>query len=162
MFSLCPSTQNSGQEAIFHWNICCGSILSLVQFFFLFFFVFLGVVMYDNEFETKEIKIWTKYKIEPQYIHAFSRSLVMKIWTNIKKGKWLSKRKVNKICKTKSCSLEKRHGIFTFLKQVEASARKARGREMTKQKTPKSWHHLVHTTLPTWLPLHTLFRLNLN
>ena len=51
----------------------------------------------------------------------------MKIWTNIKKGKWLSKRKVNKICKTKSCSLEKRHEIFTFLKQVEASARKAQG-----------------------------------
>ena len=51
----------------------------------------------------------------------------MKIWTNINKGKWLSKRKVNKICKTKSCSLEKRHGIFTFLKQVEASARKAQG-----------------------------------
>ena len=51
----------------------------------------------------------------------------MKLLTNIKKEKLLSKRKVNKICKTKSCSLEKRHGIFTFLKQVEASARKAQG-----------------------------------
>ena len=34
--------------------VCCGSILSLVQIFFSFF---LGVVMYDNEFETKEKKI---------------------------------------------------------------------------------------------------------
>ena len=25
--------------------------------------------MYDNEFETKENKIWTKDKIEPQQIH---------------------------------------------------------------------------------------------
>ena len=25
--------------------------------------------MYDNEFETKENKIWTKDKIEPQHIH---------------------------------------------------------------------------------------------
>ena len=26
--------------------------------------------MYDNEFETKEIKIWTKDKTEPQHIHV--------------------------------------------------------------------------------------------
>ena len=25
--------------------------------------------MYDNEFETKENRIWTKDKIEPQYVH---------------------------------------------------------------------------------------------
>ena len=27
--------------------------------------------MYDNEFETKENKIWTKDKIEPQHTHVF-------------------------------------------------------------------------------------------
>ena len=32
------------------------------------FLLFLGVVLYDNEFETKENKIWTKDKIEPQHI----------------------------------------------------------------------------------------------
>ena len=29
--------------------------------------------MYDNEFETKEIKIWTKDKIEPQYMYVNNR-----------------------------------------------------------------------------------------
>ena len=43
---------------------CCGSILS--QFYFP---LFLSIVMYDNEFETKENKIWTKDKIEPQHIY---------------------------------------------------------------------------------------------
>ena len=33
------------------------------------FFVFLGIVIYDNEFEPKENKIWTKDKIEPQHTH---------------------------------------------------------------------------------------------
>ena len=28
--------------------------------------------MYDNEFETKENKIWTKDKIDPQHIHHLS------------------------------------------------------------------------------------------
>ena len=32
------------------------------------FFWFLGMVMYDNEFETKEYKIQTKDKIEPQHM----------------------------------------------------------------------------------------------
>ena len=27
------------------------------------------MVMYNNEFKTKENKIWTKDKIEPQHIH---------------------------------------------------------------------------------------------
>ena len=27
--------------------------------------------MYDNKFETKENKIWTKDKIEPQHRHSF-------------------------------------------------------------------------------------------
>ena len=34
--------------------ICCGSILSLVQIIFSFV---LSIVMYDNDFETKENKI---------------------------------------------------------------------------------------------------------
>ena len=29
--------------------------------------------MYDNEFETKENKIWTKDKIEAQHMHDFER-----------------------------------------------------------------------------------------
>ena len=28
--------------------------------------------MYDYKFETKESKIWTKDKIEPQYIHGWN------------------------------------------------------------------------------------------
>ena len=30
----------------------------------------MGIVIYDNEFETKENRIWTKDKIEPQHIHT--------------------------------------------------------------------------------------------
>ena len=44
----------------------------VVQFYpwFKFYFpLFLGMVMYDNEFETMENKIWTKEKIVPQHIH---------------------------------------------------------------------------------------------
>ena len=37
--------------------VCCGLILSLVQFFRLFVCLFLGMAMYDNEFEKKENKI---------------------------------------------------------------------------------------------------------
>ena len=40
-------------------------IYVVVQFYFL---LFLGILMYDNEFETKENKIWTKDKIEPQHL----------------------------------------------------------------------------------------------
>ena len=29
--------------------------------------------MYDNEFETKENKIWTKDEIEPQHIHLIHK-----------------------------------------------------------------------------------------
>ena len=39
------------------------------------FLLFLGVVLYDNEFETKENKIWTKDKIEPQHIHQKSHAI---------------------------------------------------------------------------------------
>ena len=60
--------------------ICCDSMLSLVQMRALllglaksihYFLLFLGIVMYDNEFETKENKIWTKDKIEPQHICTY-------------------------------------------------------------------------------------------
>ena len=34
-----------------------------------YFPLFLGMVIYDNEFETKENKIWTKDKIEPQQVN---------------------------------------------------------------------------------------------
>ena len=61
--------------------ICCDSMLSLVQMwapllglakFIYYFLLFLGIVMYDNEFETKENKIWTKDKIELQHIMYIS------------------------------------------------------------------------------------------
>ena len=32
--------------------------------------------MYDNEFETKENKIWTKDKIEPQHMHDYERVVI--------------------------------------------------------------------------------------
>ena len=44
------------------------SNLSLVQILFSFF---LGIVMYDYKFETKENKIWTKDKIESKHRHSF-------------------------------------------------------------------------------------------
>ena len=49
----------------------------VVQFYpwFKFYFpLFLGMVMYDNEFKTKENKIRTKDKIEPQHIHASNKT----------------------------------------------------------------------------------------
>ena len=46
--------------------------MSLMWFNFIlgsnFVFLFLGIVMYDNEFETKENQIWTMDKIEPQHL----------------------------------------------------------------------------------------------
>jgi len=46
---------------------CCGSILSLVQF--LFSFVPFFMLLYDNEYETRENKNWTRDKIELQHTH---------------------------------------------------------------------------------------------
>ena len=44
----------------------------MVQFYpwfnFFVFFLFLGMVMFDNEFETRGNKIYTKDEIEPQRI----------------------------------------------------------------------------------------------
>ena len=48
-----------------NWCICCRSVLSLVQFLFSFV---LFVLIYDNEYETKETKNWTKDKIGLQHI----------------------------------------------------------------------------------------------
>ena len=50
-----------------------GMVYVVIQFYPWFkfsFLLFLGIVMYDNEFETRENKIWTKDKIEPQQIHV--------------------------------------------------------------------------------------------
>ena len=44
----------------------------MIQFYiwFKFYFLsFLGMVLYDNDFETKENKIETKDKFEPQHIY---------------------------------------------------------------------------------------------
>ena len=52
----------------------------LVQFYswFKFYFpLFLGMVLYDNEFKTKENKIWTKDKIEPQHTCTIMTSYVL-------------------------------------------------------------------------------------
>ena len=56
-------------------------IYVVVQFcpWFKFYFpLFLGLVIDDNEFETKENKIWTKDKIEPQHILVKSGSSALK------------------------------------------------------------------------------------
>ena len=44
-------------------------VVYFYPWFEFYFLLFLGIVMYDNEFETKENKIWTKGKIEPQQRH---------------------------------------------------------------------------------------------
>ena len=41
-------------------------VVQFYSWFKFYFLLFLGIVMYDNEFETKENKTWTKDKIEPQ------------------------------------------------------------------------------------------------
>ena len=52
--------------------ICCGSILSLVQIFFSFVSNSLSCYYHTLPYpKTKEKKIWTKDKIEPQHIHVW-------------------------------------------------------------------------------------------
>ena len=41
------------------------------------------MVIYDNEFETKENKIWTKVKIEPQHRYA-----LIALTGKCQNGKW--------------------------------------------------------------------------
>ena len=52
-------------------TVSLAQVYVVVQFYpwFKFYFpLFLGLVIYDNKFETKENKIKIKYKIEPQHI----------------------------------------------------------------------------------------------
>ena len=56
------------------FNITCQHlyvyvVVKFYPWFKFYFLLFLGIVMYDDEFETKESKIWTKDKIEPQHIY---------------------------------------------------------------------------------------------
>jgi len=60
-----------------HYGKCGSGVLGgidvVVQFypwFKFYFLLFLGMVMYDNEFETKEEKTQDKDKIEPQHIYT--------------------------------------------------------------------------------------------
>ena len=54
----------------FSWCICCGSIFSLVQIFFSFVSNSLSCYYHTLAYpKTKEKKIWTKDKIEPQHIY---------------------------------------------------------------------------------------------
>ena len=46
------------------------------------FLLFLCLVMYDNKFKTKENKIWTKDKIEPQYYVHIVCSLLTHLFFN--------------------------------------------------------------------------------
>ena len=54
-------------------SICCSILIYVVVQFYPWFnfslLLFLGMVMYHNEFQTKENKNWTKDKIEPQHKH---------------------------------------------------------------------------------------------
>ena len=58
------------------WYICCGSNLSLVQIFFSFVSNSLSCYYHTLPYpKTKQKKIWTKDKIEPQHIHHYSPPL---------------------------------------------------------------------------------------
>ena len=47
--------------------------------FKFYFLLFLGIVMYGNDFESKENKIWTRDIIEPQ--NLFTVNCELKLWT---------------------------------------------------------------------------------
>ena len=49
-------------------NLDAYVVAQFCPWFKFYFLLFLGMVMYDNEFETKEYKIQTKDKIEPQHM----------------------------------------------------------------------------------------------
>ena len=56
---------------MFHgWVVIIYVVVQFYPWFSYYFLVFLGMVMYDNEFETKEKKISTNNKIQPQHIHV--------------------------------------------------------------------------------------------
>ena len=48
-------------------------VVQIYLWFKCYFLLLLGIVMYDNEIETKENKIWTKDKIEPKHTHQNER-----------------------------------------------------------------------------------------
>ena len=52
--------------------------------FWINFPLFLGMIIYDNEFETKENKIWTLDKIEPQHIQCARHSNNEKLFAALK------------------------------------------------------------------------------
>ena len=63
-------------------GICCGSILSLVQIFFSFVSNSLSCYYHTLPYpKTKEKKIWTKDKIEPQHIHVAERREISQKYT---------------------------------------------------------------------------------
>ena len=64
----------SGEFVCGYWSLkpylCCGSILSLVQIFFSFVSNSLSCYYHTLPYpKTKEKKIWTKDKIEPQHLY---------------------------------------------------------------------------------------------
>ena len=54
-------------------------VVPFYPWFKFYFPLFLGMVMYDKEFETKGYKIWTKDKIEPQHVQAIAYAYCSKI-----------------------------------------------------------------------------------
>ena len=66
--------------------ICGGSILSLV-----YFPLFLCMVMYDNEYKTKENKNWTKDRIELQHVAMWGCSGVVVSMLDFRsEGRWFT------------------------------------------------------------------------
>ena len=54
-------------------------VVRFCPWFKFYFLLFLGIVMYGNDFESKENKIWTRDKIEPQ--NLFTVNCELKLWT---------------------------------------------------------------------------------
>ena len=57
------------------WKTIVYVVVKFYPWFKFCSLLFLGIVMYDNEFETNENNFWTKDKIEPQHIHLNSVAL---------------------------------------------------------------------------------------
>ena len=58
-------------------------VVQFYPWFKIYFPLFFGMVMYDNEFKTKENKIWTKDKIEPQHMPVHVTVIIFKRWSSI-------------------------------------------------------------------------------
>ena len=50
-------------------------VVRFCPWFKFYFLLFLGIVMYGNDFESKENKIWTRDKIEPQNLFTVNCEL---------------------------------------------------------------------------------------